>query len=332
MFKFNNYLIILKNKELISLLGDYLVYNTNKDYVVSIKKRRKVPLDYFRALLYKVDLSMDRSNRTLGKYAKENVLNSVNITHYYPEISYLNGNLDSFTIKKEDNYPGKILTDGTNIYVFLKNKKAYLLEKVEEYYLFLEEGSSRYNPLKVMTVDKLKPYTGKWRDKYYTVIQDILENYYNDNGIEADRWLEKLGDIDYDFSRFFDVELDELERKYNTAKSNVYKIGKKKTIKGRKYSDLEIIIQQELRELLKNYEINKEIIEKLEKNNTIINALTTTDEITEFVRIVIDSLYGVDSNTKTQLLLSYRKLYKKIIDTSIRKIIRYYKVEVFGIK
>ena len=80
MFKFNNYLIILKNKELISLLGNYLVYNINKDYVISIKKRRKVPLDYFRALLYKVDLSMDRSNRTLGKFAKENVLNSLNIS------------------------------------------------------------------------------------------------------------------------------------------------------------------------------------------------------------------------------------------------------------
>ena len=332
MFKFNNYLIILKNKELISLLGNYLVYNINKDYVISIKKKRKVPLDYFRALLYKVDLSMDRSNRTLGKFAKENVLNSLNIQHYYPEISYLNGDLDSFTIKKEKNYPGEVLTDGADIYVFLENKKAYLLEKVEEYYESLEEGYSKYNPIRVRKIDKLKPYTGRWRDKYYTVIQDILENYYNDNGVEADRWLEKLGDIDYDFSRFFDVELDELERKYNTAKSNVYKIDKKKTIKGRKYSDLEIIIQQELRELLKNYEINKEIIEKLEKNNTIINSLTNSDEITEFVRVVIDSLYGVDSNTKTQLLLSYRKLYKKIIDTSIRKIIRYYKVEVLSIK
>ena len=332
MFKFNNYLIILKNKELISLLGNYLVYNINKDYVISIKKRRKVPLDYFRALLYKVDLSMDRSNRTLGKYAKENVLNSLNIQHYYPEISYLNGELDSFTIKKEKNYPGQVLTDGSDVYIFLENKKAYLLEKVEEYYESLEEGYSKYNSIRVRKIDKLKPYTGRWRDKYYTVIQDILENYYNDNGVEADRWLEKLGDIDYDFSRFFDTELDELERKYNTAKSNVYKKDKKKTIKGRKYSDLEIIIQQELRELLKNYEINKEIIEKLEKNNTIINSLTNSDEITEFVRVVIDSLYGVDSNTKTQLLLSYRKLYKKIIDTSIRKIIRYYKVEVLSIK
>ena len=45
MFKFNNYLIILKNKELISLLGNYLVYNTNKDYVVSIKKRRNLNQD-----------------------------------------------------------------------------------------------------------------------------------------------------------------------------------------------------------------------------------------------------------------------------------------------
>ena len=50
---------------------------------------------------------------------------------------------------------------------------------------------------------------------------------------------------------------------------------------------------------------------KLHFCNTIINNLTTSDEITEFVRVVIDSLYGVDSNTKTQLLLSYRKLYKK---------------------
>ena len=335
MFKFNNYLIILQNSELISSLGNYLVYNVNKDYVISIKKKRKVPLDYFRGLLYKVDLSMDRSNRTLGKYAKENVLNSINITHFYPEISYLNGDLDKFTIKKEENYPGKVLTDGTHIYISLEGRKVYLLEKVErveEYYLSLEEGYSKYNPIKVIAVDKLKPYLGRWREKYYTVIQDILENYYHDNGIEADRWLERLEDIDYDFSRFFDVELDEIEKKYNTTKSGVYKIGKKKTVKGRKYSDLELIIQQELRELLKNYKINKEIIEKLEKNNTVINNLTTSDEITEFVRIVIDSLYGVDSNTKTQLFLSYRTLYKKIIDTSIRKIIRYYKIEVYGIK
>lgn len=332
MFKFNNYLIILKNPELIQSLGNYLVYNVNKDYVISIKKRRKVPLDYFRGLLYKVDLSMDRSNRTLGKYAKENVLNSINITHFYPEISYLNGDLDKFTIKKEENYPGKVLTDGTNIYISLEGRKVYLLDKVEEYYLSLEEGYSRYNHLNIVPRDKLKPYLGRWREKYYTVIQDILENYYHDNGIKADRWLEKLEDIDYDFSRFFDVELDELEKKYNTTKSGIYKIDKKKTVKGRKYSDLELIIQQELRELLKNYKINQEIIEKLEKNNTIINNLTTSDEITEFVRIVIDSLYGVDSNTKTQLLLSYRTLYKKIIDTSIKKIIRYYKVEVFGIK
>lgn len=332
MFKFNNYLIILKNKELTELLGSYIVYNINKDYVVSIKKGKKVSVDYFRALLYKADLSMDRSNRTLGKYAKENVLNSINITHFYPEIGCLNSELDSLNIKKEKNYPGEVLTDGSNIYVFLKNKKAYLLDGVEEYYKSLEEGYSKYKPIRVRTIDKLQPYTGRWRDKYYTVIQDILENYYNDNGLEADRWLEKLGDIDYDFSRFFDIELDELEKKYNTTKSDVYKVGKKKTVKGRKYSDLEIIIQQELRELLKNYEINREIVEKLEKNNTIINTLTTTDEITEFVRVVIDSLYGVDSNTKTQLLLSYRTLYKKIIDTSIKKIIRYYKVEVFGIK
>lgn len=332
MFKFNNYLIILKDPELIQLLGNYLVYNVSKNYVISIKKRRKISLDYFRGLLYKADLSMDRSNRTLGKYAKENVLNSINITHFYPEISYLNGDLDKFTIKKEENYPGKVLTDGTNIYISLEGRKVYLLDKVEEYYLSLEEGYSKYNHINIISRDKLKPYLGRWREKYYSVIQDILENYYHDNGIKADRWLEKLEDIDYDFSRFFDVELDELERKYNTTKSGIYKIGKKKTVKGRKYSDLELIIQQELKELLKNYKINQEIIEKLEKNNTVINNLTTSDEITEFVRIVIDSLYGVDSNTKTQLLLSYRTLYKKIIDASIKKIIRYYKIEVYSIK
>lgn len=330
MFKFNNYLIILKNEELIKTLGEYIVYNIHKNYVISLKKKKKVPLDYFKTLLYRVNLSMDRSNKSLGKYAKENVLNSINITHYCPEVYYLNGNLDSFTIKKEENYPGQVLTDGFSIYIFLKDKKAYLLEGIDEYYLAIENGSSKYNPLRVRTIDKLKPYPGQWRDKYYLIIKDILENYYNDDGKKADMWLEKLEDIDYEFNRFFDTELDEVDRKYNT-KSNVYKVEKKKTIKGRKYSDLEVIIYQELKELLNNYDINKEIISKLEKNNIIIGDIINSDEITEFVRIVIDSLYGVDDNTKTQLLLSYRTLYKKIIDTSIRKIIRYYKERVFRV-